>query len=335
MPLLDDVRNEASRRGFSPSTASAYAGWVRRFVLFHDKTHPEDLGADEVRAFLVALAVERGSSSSTRNQALSALKFLYREVIREVPEGLEELARARRDIVLPIVLSREEVSRVIGQVPAGRQLPVRLLYGSGMRLSECLGLRLKDLDVGRGRIHVRAGKGKKDRTTVMPASLQAALQGQVKAVLALHEQDVARGAGFVELPGSLRDKAPYKARDPAWQWVFPATRRYTHAETGERRRHHLHPTVLQRVVRRAVERAGILKAATCHTFRHSFATHLVEDGVDMRTIQSLLGHADLRTTMIYTHVAEDRFASVRSPVDMLTELPPIPMPSEKALLDKP
>ena len=335
MPLLRDVRDEALRKGFSRRTASAYASWVRRFVVFHDTVHPRELGTDEVRSFLVALAVQRRSSSSTRNQALSALRFLYREVLQEVPDGLDELARARRDQVLPVVLSRDEVGRVLDQVPTARQLPVRLLYGSGLRLGECLALRLKDVDLAGGRIHVRAGKGKKDRITVLPSSLRAALQGQLQAVLALHDQDLARGGGTVALPGAMRHKAPSRARDPGWQWLFPATRRYTDAATGERRRHHLHPSVLQRVVRRAVQRAGVLKAATCHTFRHSFATHLVEEGVDIRTIQSLLGHADLRTTMIYTHVATDRLASVRSPVDRLTSIAPLQPLASSALLDKP
>ena len=335
MALLQDVREEARRKGYSHRTALAYAGWVRRFVLFHGRTHPQELGVDEVRAFLVALAMKKRSSSSTRNQALSALRFLYRDVLGDVPPGLEDLSRARRDAVLPVVLSRDEVALVLRHLPPERQLPVRLLYGAGLRLGECLALRLKDLDLDLGRIHIRAGKGRRDRITLLPSSLVGALEGQIAAVRVLHAQDLKLGAGAVELPGQLADRSQQMSRSTSWQWLFPATRRYTDDETGERRRHHLHPTVLQRAVRRAVERSGLLKPATCHTFRHSFATHLVEDGVDIRTVQALLGHADLRTTMIYTHVAMSRFERVRSPVDTLPDDVTVPIARRDALLDGP
>jgi integron integrase len=319
MALLSDVRNEAQRLGFSRHTASAYAGWVRRYVLFHHRRHPSDLGTDEVRSYLVSLAVDQKAAASTRNQALSALRFLYRHVLRQIPEGLNELERAKGSGLLPVVLSHSEVARVFAQVPAARRLPVQLLYGSGLRLTECLSLRLKDLDLDRKRILVRAGKGRKDRTTLLPDSLLKPMLAQMRTARAVHEDDLALGAGCVVLPAALARKAPYLARTLGWQWLFPATRRYTAKDTGERRRHHFHQSALQRIVRRAVERAGLLKSASCHTFRHSFATHLLEDGVDLRTIQVLLGHADLRTTMIYTHVARDRLARVSSPLDRLPE----------------
>ncbi len=316
MGLLVDVREEVSRRGFSPHTGVAYARWVRRFVVFHGIRHPSELGTDEVRTFLVDLAVNRGASSSTRNQALSALRFLYRHVLRHVPEGLDDLARAKGRGVLPVVLSRDEVTLVLEHVPPQRRLPVQLLYGAGLRLTECLRLRLKDLDFERRRIHVRSGKGGKDRMTFLPAALRGAIETQVAFVRTQHRQDLASGGGRVELPEGV-GHARRAAASVGYQWLFPATRRYRDRATGERRRHHFHQSALQRIVRRAVVRAGVLKPATCHTFRHSFATHLLEDGVDLRTIQALLGHTDLRTTMIYTHVAKDRLERVLSPLDRL------------------
>jgi len=312
MGLLQDIRDEAHRRGYSPRTADAYARWARRFVIAHGRRHPLELCADDVRAFLVALARD-GLSSSTRNQALAALRFLYREVLRAVPDGLDELSRAKRVSALPVVLSRREVARVLAHVPVSRRLPFLLLYGAGLRLGECLALRLKDVDVDGCRLHVRAGKGAKDRISLLPRAVRPRIVRQVQAVRALHREDLAAGAGFVALPGALGRREPGLAQAPGWQWLFPATSLYWHAETGQRRRHHLHPTVLQRAMKRAVERAGLLTSATCHTLRHCFATHLVEDGVDLRTVQALLGHADARTTMRYTHVAQDRFRSVQSP----------------------
>ncbi|TNE91794.1 MAG: integron integrase [Deltaproteobacteria bacterium] len=322
MALLDDVRAEALRRNFSPHTADSYAHWVRRYVLFHQRQHPLELGTDEVRAFLVSLARDEHLSASTRNQALSALRFLYRAVLRIVPDGLEDLERARGVGALPVVLSRGEVARILARMPAAKRLPTQLLYGCGLRLTECLSLRIKDIDTDRRRVHLRHGKGRKDRVTVLPESVIEPLEARIHASLALHERDLEKGAGFVALPGQVGRRSPALALDPRWQWVFPAARHYREARSGELRRHHMHQSVLQRAVRRAVSRSGVRKAATCHTFRHSFATHLVEDGVDLRTVQSLLGHRDLRTTMIYTHVARDRLDRVASPLDRLADFAP-------------
>jgi integron integrase len=322
MGLLQDVRNEALRKGYSRNTAEAYARWVRRFVLFQDRTHPRELGTDEVRAFLIVLARD-GQASSTRNQALAALRFLYRHVLGCVPDGLDDLSGAKKDRLLPVVMSRDEVARVIAAVPSARRLPFLLLYGAGLRLSECLGLRLKDIDLQRGRLHIRGGKGKKDRITLMPHAARALVEEQIRVVQAQHRADLANGTGYVELPGGLARSSPRLAQADGWQWLFPATRHYFDAATGQHRRHHLHPTVLQRAMKRAVEKAGLVKAATCHTFRHSFATHLLERGIEIRSIQALLRHTDLRTTMLYTHIAKDRFAGILSPADDLPGVIPV------------
>ena len=317
MGLLEKVRAEAARRNLSRHTAEAYVRWVRRFVIHHERQHPMDLGTDEVRAFLVALAREEGLSASSRNQALCALRFLYGAVLGQVPEGLEELERARGVGVLPAVLSRSEVARVLARVHGAKRLPVQVLYGCGLRLTECVSLRVKDIDFERGRVHVRQGKGRKDRITLLPRRLVGPFEDQVAQSLALHQRDLQSGGGRVVLPGRLGVRSPSLSNEPGWQWVFPATRRYRERETGEVRRHHLHQSVLQRAVKRAIRQAGIRKAASCHTFRHSFATHLVEGGVDLRTVQALLGHRDIRTTMIYTHVATARLEGVASPLDRL------------------
>lgn len=252
MGLLDEVRAEAARRNLSPHTAEAYVRWVRRFVIHQGRQHPLDLGTDEVRAFLVALAREQGLAASSRNQALCALRFLYGAVLRQVPEGLEELERARGVGVLPAVLSRSEVERVLASVHGTKRLPVQVLYGCGLRLTECVSLRVKDIDLERRRVHVRQGKGRKDRVTLLPRRLVGPFEEQVAASLAVHQRDREQGGGRVVLPGRLEKRSPGLALEPGWQWLFPATRRYRERETGELRRHHLHQSVLQRAVKRAL-----------------------------------------------------------------------------------
>ncbi len=315
--LLDRVRKAIRMRHMSRRTEQAYVFWIRRYILFHDKRHPATLGAEEVTRFLSHLAEDRRVSASTQNQALSALLFLYRQVLGVKLPWLDGLVRARRPAHVPVVLGREEVAAVLARLSGPPWLMAALLYGAGLRLLECLRLRVKDVDFERGEIVVRRGKGGRDRRTVLPAVVRRPLAAHLDRVRAQHEADLARGAGWVELPDALGRKYPNAGREWGWQWVFPATRTYVHPETGQRRRHHFHESALQRLVRQAVIRAGIAKPAGCHTFRHSFATHLLESGSDIRTIQELLGHRDVRTTMIYTHVLNRGGLGVVSPVDLV------------------
>jgi len=302
-------------RRLSARTEEAYVGWIKRFVRFHELRHPQTLGEPEVTAFLTHLAVQERVSGSTQNQALAALLFLYRDVFREPLPWLNEVVRARRPERLPSVLTREEVRLVLGEMRGTARLVALLLYGAGLRLMEALQLRVKDVDLERAVLTVRAGKGDKDRVTVLPRSAVAPLIGHLRDVRSMHGRDLRTGAGTVELPGALARKLAGAERSWEWQWVFPATRPYVDDRSGVRRRHHLHETVIQRAVTNAAGRAAIPKRVTCHTFRHSFATHLLEDGYDIRTIQELLGHRDVRTTMIYTHVLNRGGRAVNSPAD--------------------
>jgi integron integrase len=315
--LLDRVRGTLRARHFSPRTEEAYVGWIRRFVLFHGKRHPDHLGAPEVAGYLGHLASNRKVSASTQNQALSALVFLYREVLGRELAGLEDVPRARRPERLPVVLAREEVASVLRHMRGTPRLMASLMYGSGLRLLECCRLRVKDVDFTRQEILVRDGKGRKDRVTVLPTLLAPRLQAHLERARLQHLSDVEGAAGYVELPDALARKFPNASREWPWQWVFPAARVYTDPATGERRRHHLHESVLQRDFAAAVDLANLTKTASCHTLRHSFATHLLETGYDIRTIQELLGHADISTTMIYTHVLNRGGRGVRSPLDLL------------------
>lgn len=315
--LLDRVRHALRLRHYSRRTEKAYVHWIRRYVLFHDKRHPGEMGADEVTRFLSSLATESKVSASTQNQALSALLFLYREVLQIGLPWLDELVRAKRPERLPVVLTQEEVARLLAHLVGVPRLMAALLYGSGLRLLECCRLRVKDVDFARHQILVRAGKGDKDRVTLLPAALIPGLSRHIEWVESRHRRDLEDGAGWVELPLALARKYPNAGREWPWQWVFPATRIYVCKETGQRRRHHLHESVLQRAVREAVQRAGTAKPASCHSLRHSFATHLLEGGYDIRTVQELLGHKDVSTTMIYTHVLNLGPSGVRSPLDRL------------------
>ena len=317
--LLDTVRDALRLRHYSRRTERAYLGWIRRYIVFHAKRHPAEMGAAEVSRFLSSLAVEGRVSASTQNQALAALLFLYGPVLGVELPWLDELVRAVRPERLPVVLSRDEVRAVLLVLRGTPRLMAVLLYGAGLRLLECARLRVKDLDFAANQIVVRSGKGDRDRVTLLPAVVRPALERQLARVRAQHERDLRAGAGWVELPHALARKYPNAGREWAWQWVFPATRTYTERTTSQRRRHHLHETVVQRAVYRAVREAGLTKPASCHTFRHSFATHLLEDGYDIRTVQELLGHRDVRTTMIYTHVLNRGPAGVRSPLDGLVE----------------
>jgi integron integrase len=317
--LLALVRRAIRVRHYSRRTEEAYVSWIRRFVRFHGMRHPAELAEQDVARFLSSLAVERGVSASTQNQALSALLFLYHAVLNRPLGEFEGLVRARQAKRLPVVLTREEVRAVLGAMRGTPQLLAALLYGSGLRLLEALQLRVKDVDFRRGEIMVRGGKGDRDRVTMLPAVVVGPLERHLDAVRALHQRDLARGAGRVALPVGLVRKFPNAAAEWRWQWVFPAGREFVEAATGERRRHHVHETVIQRAFRDAVQRTGIAKRATCHSLRHSFATHLLEDGYDIRTVQELLGHRDVSTTMVYTHVLNRGGRGVRSPADRLVE----------------
>jgi integron integrase len=302
---------------YSRRTERAYTAWIRRYILFHGKRHPATMGAAEAAAFLSHLATCGRVSASTQNQALAALLFLYRHVLGVDLPWLDDIVRAKRPQRLPVVLTRTEVARLLAELEGMPLLMAKLLYGAGLRLLECCRLRIQDVDFERRQIIVRGGKGAKDRATLLPRIAREALQRQIAQARDQHRDDLRRGAGWVELDAALSRKYPNAGRETGWQWVFPATRTYVDQETAQRRRHHLHETVLQRAVRAAAHRAGLTKRATCHTLRHSFATHLLEEGRDIRTVQELLGHRDLSTTMIYTHVLQSGPLGVSSPLDSL------------------
>jgi integron integrase len=312
--LLDRMRSVLRVRHYSLRTEKSYLQWVKRYILFHHKRHPRDMGDEEVRSYLSFLAVKRQVAASTQNQALNALVFLYKHVLnREL--GAIDAVRARRSHYLPTVLTSKETQQVLSQLTGESRLICSLLYGSGLRLLECLRLRVKDLDFAAGWVIVRDGKGFKDRITVLPESLAPELTKHLVRVKALHEDFCKRGLGGVELPYALERKYPRAGREWAWQYVFPARNVSSDPRSGARRRHHVHESVPQRAVRRAVRLAGISRPVGCHTFRHCFATHLLEAGTDIRTVQELLGHKDLNTTMIYTHVMQKPEINVKSPLD--------------------
>lgn len=302
-------------RHYGPRTEAAYVGWVRRFILFHGKRHPRELGAPEISAFLNHLAVEGQVAASTQNVALNAIVFLYRRVLETEAPQLEHLVRARTPRRLPVVLTVREVRAVLAQLEGTSWLVAGILYGSGLRLLECLELRVKDLDFERCEICVRRGKGHRDRVAPLPRTLAEALLAQRLRVQTLQERDLADGFGEAPLPDALARKYPKAARELGWQYLFPASKRFFDRRAKTQRRHHYHETAVQRAVHKAVRAAGIPKPAGCHTLRHSFATHLLAAGYDIRTVQELLGHRDVRTTMVYTHVLNRGGHGVRSPLD--------------------
>jgi integron integrase len=304
----------------SRSTEKSYIHWIRHFIHYHGKRHPKELGTEDVNAFLSHLATHRKVSASTQNQALCALVFLYKQVIGEEFGELEGLIRAKRRRNLPVVLTREEVQRVLSHLEGTNHLIACLLYGSGLRLMECLRLRVKDVDFGFGQIQIHDGKGRKNRVTMLPERLMDPLRRQVERVKVLHKQDLQQGHGEVDLPFALARKYPNAPKQLAWQYLLPSPTRYRDPKTGREGRWHWYPRRVQRAVKSAVRAAGIAKHATCHTFRHSFATHLLAGGYDIRTVQELLGHKDVKTTMIYTHVLNRGGRGVQSPVDALPAL---------------
>jgi len=312
--LLDQVRDAIRLKHYSIRTEEAYVNWIKRYIFFHGVRHPAEMGAAEVEAFLTHLAVKENVAASTQNQALSALLFLYREVLHQELGPVDAL-RAKRPKRLPTVLTKEETLRLIGCLSGTHQLMAKLIYGSGIRLMECLRLHVKDLEFERRAIIVRDGKGAQDRVTVLPDSLIPLLQEHLQRVKALHQQDLARGFGSVYLPDALARKYPNADKEWSWQYVFPAGSLSPDPRSGVVRRHHLHESSLQKAIKEAARLAGIAKPVGPHTLRHCFATHLLEAHYDIRTVQELLGHKDVKTTMVYTHVLNRGGLAVRSPLD--------------------
>lgn len=316
--LLDQVRQKIRLKGYSYQTEKTYVDWIKRFILFHQKRHPSEMGKDEVEAFLTHLAVDKDVAASTQNQALSALLFLYRDVLNQ-PLDWVNVLWAKKPSRLPVVLTRQEVHAVLNQLTGLPHLVVQLLYGAGLRVNECLRLRVKDVDFGQQLIIVRDGKGFKDRATPLPQTAVPALHTQLQTTQKLHYQDLEEGNGRVSLPYALAQKYPNAPTEWQWQFVFPSHTLAQDPQSDDQTlyRHHLHPSSIQKAVRQAAKSARIAKHVTPHTFRHSFATHLLEAGYDIRTIQELLGHKDVKTTMIYTHVINRGAMGVRSPLDEL------------------
>lgn len=315
--LMDQMRDAIRRAHYSLRTEKSYLHWVRRYILFHGKRHPREMGAVEVTAFLTSLAVDRQVSASTQNQAKAAVLFLYKQVLNVRLPWLDGIAQAKRQRRLPVVLTHGEVRQLLDQMDGVMGLVAQVLFGTGMRLMEVLRLRVKDLDFERLEVIVREGKGGKDRVTMLPQSLVPALKIHLEKVKALHQRDLALGKGMVELPHAYGLKAPNAAKAWGWQWVFPSGKFSVDPRTGIERRHHLYPESVQRAIRRAAQAAEIAKPVSPHTLRHSFATHLLYAGHDIRTVQELLGHKEVETTMIYTHVLNRGGRGVPSPLDHL------------------
>jgi len=315
--LLDQVRQAIRTRHYSYRTEKAYVHWIKRYILFHHKRHPVEMGEAEIGQFLSALATDLRVSASTQNQALNALLFLYREVLNKQIGFVAGVLRAKRPHRLPVVLTRQEIRSIFECLEGVDWIMAMLLYGGGLRLMECVRLRVQEIELSRNQILVRAGKGDKDRHTILPAAVKESLIEHLERMKCLHDFYLRRGLGRVSLPNAIERKYPNASKEWGWQWVFPAGTHFMDRVTGEKRRHHLHESVLQKAVKEAVRKSAVNKPASPHTFRHSFATHLLEDGYDIRTVQELLGHRDVSTTMIYTHVLNRGGKGVFSPADRL------------------
>jgi integron integrase len=315
--LLDQVRDAIRVKHYSIRTEQTYIDWIKRFIYFHEKQHPVDMDAKHIAAFLTHLAVDKKVSSSTQNQALCALVFLYREVIRKVLDQFEDLVFAKRPSKLPVVFTSDEVRNLLLHLEGTHWIMGQLLYGAGLRLMECIRLRVKDLDFGYKQIVVRDGKGHKDRVTMLPEIVVEPLRRHLEKVKQIHDRELQAGFGTVHLPYALERKYPHANREWGWQYVFPASKRSVDPRSGAEQRHHISEAVLQRAIKNAIRQAGIAKPGSTHSLRHSFATHLIEAGYDIRTVQELLGHNDVSTTMIYTHVLNKGGKGVVSPSDRL------------------
>ncbi len=313
--LLDQLRDAIRTKHYSYRTEQTYVDWCKRYILYHHKRHPAEMGVPEIQAFIIYLANDQNVAASTQNQALSAILFLYRNVLLRDIEFPTDIVRAKKPERLPTVLTKAEVLAILGRMSGTPRLMVQLLFGSGLRLMECLRLRVKDIDFPNRQIIVRDGKGENDRSVPLPASIFLDLRLHIQKVQSLHQQDLQEGYGEVHLPYALERKYPNANRELSWQYVFPASQRSIDPQTGKAMRHHLHESVLQRAIKQAVRLAKIDKPVSPHTFRHSFATHLLQNGYDIRTVQELLGHKDVKTTMIYTHVLQRGGFAVKSPLD--------------------
>ena len=320
MKLLDQVRDVIRKKHYSIRTEQAYVDWIRRFILFHKKRHPKDMGEKEISEFISHLATKKKVASSTQNQALNAIVFLYKRVLNVELGDFGHMERAKKPEKLPTVMSRDEAGRILASMAGIHQLMAKLLYGCGLRLMECVRLRVQDIDFDQNHLIVRDGKGMKDRSTMLPDQLKPHLLEHLERVRITHEQDLKNVYGEVYLPFALERKYPNAAREWGWQYVFPSGKISKDPRSGKTRRHHVNENVLQRAVQKAARMAGLVKHVTPHTFRHSFATHLLESGYDIRTVQELLGHKDVTTTMIYTHVLKKGGLGVQSPLDALSTL---------------
>jgi integron integrase len=316
--LLEQVREVIRLKHYSIRTEQSYIGWIKRFILFHSKRHPRDMGAEEITRFLSHLAVAGNVSASTQNQALNAILFLYREVLKLDLPWMDGIQRAKKPTRLPVVFTRDEIKRLLAQLDGTNWLMVSLLYGSGLRLMECLRLRVKDVDFHYRQLFIRDAKGQKDRVTILPEALIDPLRNHLVRVKTLHEQDLKEGYGRVYLPHALARKYPNADREWGWCYIFPSYKRSVDPRSRVERRHHVSEDALQRTIKRAIRAARIIKPGSTHTLRHSFATHLLESGYDIRTVQELLGHQDVSTTMIYTHVLQKGGRAARSPLDGIT-----------------
>jgi integron integrase len=315
--LLDQVRAAIRLRHYSIRTEEAYIQWIRRYILFHNKRHPKDMGAPEINAFLSHLAIKDRVAASTQNQALCAILFLYKQVLDQDPGRLEGVVRAKKPTKLPVVFTVEEVQAILVRLQGTVWLMASLLYGSGLRLMECARLRVKDIDFQCRQLVVKDGKGQKDRVTMLPSRLIVPLKQHLARVKTVHEEDLGSGLGAVYLPFALEKKYPNAATEWGWQYVFPASKISIDPRSGKKRRHHIDETILQKAVKSAIRQAGIAKQGSCHSLRHSFATHLLQSGYDIRTVQELLGHSDVNITMVYTHVLNRGGKGVSSPLDEL------------------
>ena len=315
--LLQQIKDKCTALHYSKSTASIYSNWCKQFIVYHNKRHPSELGENEISTFLSHLATDKNVSASTQNQALHSILFMYKQVLKIELPYIDDIVRAKKPKRIPIIFAEDEVVKIINELNGTSKLVVQILYGSGLRLKEAISLRIKDINLQNNQIHIHAGKGNKDRITILPTSIKKPLELQIQKIEAMHKIDVENGYGFAPMPDALDKKYPIAGRELTWQYLFPADRLSTDPETGEIKRWHIFDSTIQRNVKRAMTQAKVFKHGSCHTFRHSFATHLLQSGVDIRTIQTLLGHSNVKTTMIYTHIVNDNYKYMMSPLDHL------------------